>query len=109
MSDKFKTDISVEELIAYIKRTPAKWAAELPTKIQSWVDHRTSVGVVVDSPASYTNQEGRRKISSEEIEAIKKQIVVEVSIKLATGMQSPKDTVDYALEVSEEVIKRLEE
>jgi hypothetical protein len=105
--DKFSIEMDIEQLIAYIRKTPQKFTDQLPEKLRSWLA-RQSVEVIVAQES--TKEFGMPvNLVSKEQQALKEKIVTEVSINMADGRQSPGETVDYALDVALEVIKRLRE
>lgn len=131
MSDKFKTDMTIEELVNYIRWCPKQFVGALPDKLQKYLECRVDINIkyLVDSgvyvrPANPLLLEQHNK---EEIELAVKQIrnsplipiqspdeqlrteiATQIMVKHAPhSAMNMEMLADYCVEGADELLKRL--
>lgn len=134
MKDKFNTSMTPQELIAYIRKCPKQYLEELPAKVESWGKARHDDGaasVPQHSTIAESNnvahaetltsrfleepefKDSTKKVTTvvkndaENYEELRCKIFAQVAMNSADGRVPIATTVEYAIEVSEEVIKQL--
>lgn len=98
MSDRFTTEMNIEELMQYIRRTPKAFANELPDKLEKWINARM---IELDHAMKETH------IVSEDPSKIKERqeyIFRIVERHAPHTAMDPKLLVDYAIEITDEFL-----
>lgn len=88
-------EFTAEELIKSIRKCPIKYLGELPEQLKRWTEHQT--GKKENNPVG----------SKIDYEKLRMEIASGVLIKTADARVTAELAVDYALDVADELIKKL--
>lgn len=105
MSDKFKTDMTTEEFIEYIRRCPKQFITELPDKMEKYIAERKIVDVL-------------KTIHKTPITWIPDTMTDETKLRMDYAMRiierhapsaatNAEHLVDYALECTDQLMDRI--
>jgi len=117
MSDHFKLEMSITELVAYIKRTPKKFEQELPDKLEKYIQSRI-IPVATLERKIYSNEEVEAALSKMKAsplipiqspdEQLRTKIATSIMVKHAPHAAMNMELLaDYCVEGADELIKRL--
>ena len=115
--DPFNTEMSVEELINYIKRCPKQFVSELPDKLEKYIQSRI-IPVATLERKIYSNEEVEAALSKMKAsplipiqspdEQLRTEIATSIMVKHAPHAAMNMELLaDYCVEGADELIKRL--
>lgn len=112
MSDRFSTEMTLEELVEYIRRTPKKFSGELPEKMEKWMNAK-----IIELEEIKKQALSHHSIVTEEYplpsadqqrhEEIKEHAFRIIERHAPHVAMEPKTLVDYAFEITEEFFTQL--
>lgn len=108
--DKFREDMTTEEMVEYIRRCPKQFVQELPEKLDKWswklLENKT--GLTKESfSGGFVTSEDTPQINSEE-DKIRTEIATRILIRHAPAATiNPESLADYCVEAADELLKRL--
>jgi len=90
-------EFTAEELIKSIRKCPVKYLGELPEQLKKWAEHQTG------------KKENNPTESKIDYEKLRMEIASGVIIKTADARVTAELAADYALEVADQLIKKLKD
>jgi hypothetical protein len=98
--DKFSTEMTAQELVEYIRRTPKKFSGELPDKMEKWLNSKLieldKIDKELNVPPIWQDSE-ENKLKMEYVFRIIERHAPHVAME-------PKVLVDYAIELTDEFL-----
>lgn len=102
MSDNFKIEMSITELVAYIRKTPRKFEHELPDKLEKWVNKHISDYERITEELKTNKETPERKALRTDM-ALK--ILGNQNIHITT---SPEHLAEYVVSLADAMLDQLE-
>lgn len=101
--DKFREDMTTEEMVEYIRRTPKQYVSELPDKLEKW--HSFKKLKVLDIDFAPGNSLSTIAVPEDKV---RREIATKILIRHAPAATiNPESLADYCVEAADELLKRL--